>query len=210
MNIIDLTHSIHDKMPVYPGTTPPVFETSNTLETDGFIEKRITMFSHTGTHIDAPSHIFEDDISLDDFNIDDFIGKGTVINVKSNYEISKDILINHEQDISSADFLLFNTEWNKLWGKDDYYHDYPVLTTKAAKWLIDNFNLKGIGVDAISMDRAQDDHLPIHHLLLKNKLLIIENLTNLEKLENSFTFYCLPLKTQNSDGAPVRAIAIIQ
>ena len=53
MRIIDLTHPISEDMPVYPGTEPPIFETGCSIEEAGFLEKKITLYSHTGTHIDA-------------------------------------------------------------------------------------------------------------------------------------------------------------
>ena len=48
MKVIDLTHTIQESMPVYPGTEPPVFEPANSYEIDGFRETRISMFTHSG------------------------------------------------------------------------------------------------------------------------------------------------------------------
>lgn len=75
MKIIDLTHFIEEKMPVFPGTEPPRIIQKNTIKKDGFAEKLFTMYSHTGTHIDAPSHMIEGGHSLNDFSIEKFIGK---------------------------------------------------------------------------------------------------------------------------------------
>lgn len=58
MRIFDLTHTISEQMPVYPGTEPPVLSPANSYERDGFKETRLCMFSHTGTHIDPPAHLF--------------------------------------------------------------------------------------------------------------------------------------------------------
>ena len=58
MKVIDLTHVIEGSMPVYPGTEPPVFTSANTYEKDGFKETKISMLTHTGTHIDPPAHLF--------------------------------------------------------------------------------------------------------------------------------------------------------
>ncbi|KJS87183.1 MAG: hypothetical protein JM58_05095 [Peptococcaceae bacterium BICA1-8] len=56
MKVIDLSHTIHTAMPFFPGTEPPIFEQANTLEKDGFIENKLTIYSHTGTHVDVPAH----------------------------------------------------------------------------------------------------------------------------------------------------------
>ena len=69
-------------MPVYPGTEPPVLENANTYEKDGFKETKLSMFSHTGTHIDAPAHIFEHGQTLDKFEADTFVGKALVIDCR--------------------------------------------------------------------------------------------------------------------------------
>jgi len=67
MRVIDLTHVIESSMPVYPGTEPPTFEPANTYEKDGFKETRISMFTHTGTHMDPPAHLFRNRATLDAF-----------------------------------------------------------------------------------------------------------------------------------------------
>jgi len=79
-----------------------------------------------------------------------------------------------------------------------------------------NFNLKGIGVDAFSLDKiisaekVTKENLPNHFIFLGKEIILIENLANLDKIpSNIFTFHCFPLKVEDADGSPVRAIAII-
>ena len=82
MKVIDLTHVIKEDMPVYPGTEPPRLEPANTYEKDGFKETRISMFSHTGTHMDPPAHLFPGRITLDQFPPEQFIGRAVVIDCR--------------------------------------------------------------------------------------------------------------------------------
>lgn len=63
--LIDLTHPIASNMPVYPGTEPPVLITGCTIDESGFLEKKITLYSHTGTHVDAPAHLIKGAKTLD-------------------------------------------------------------------------------------------------------------------------------------------------
>jgi arylformamidase len=65
MKIIDLTHLLNSDITVYPGTEKPVFVQANTVEKDGFAEQKMTMYTHTGTHIDAPFHMLANGKSLD-------------------------------------------------------------------------------------------------------------------------------------------------
>ena len=105
-------------------------------------------------------------------------------------------------------FLLIHTGWSLRWGSGAYFSGYPVLSLKAAEWL-SQFNLKGIGVDAISVDRTGSDSFPVHNILLKNDTVIIENLKDLDQVPvNPFIFACFPLKFENADGAPIRAVAL--
>lgn len=211
MKIIDLTQTISSAMPVYPGTEPPVIIQANTIEKDGFAEKLISFFSHTGTHIDAPGHIIKGKTTLDQFNADKFVGKGLVVDI-SGYKtkiIERDSIEKFSSQIDDSDFVLFYTGWDKKWGSNDYFDDFPVLSENAAEWLC-NCKIKGIGFDCISVDPVGTSDFIIHKILLNNNLVIIENLCNLSLLiEHQFVFSCLPLKIENSDGSPIRAVGIL-
>lgn len=213
--IIDLTHLFNETMTVYPGTAGPRFEILNTVEKDGFAELEMTMVLHTGTHIDAPCHILKNKKSLDRFPTDKFIGSAIVIPCQDKDEITLQYLQTFEDIIGQIDFILFFTGWQYKWNTKAYFDDCPVPTPEAAKWLT-KFNLKGIGFDAFSVDKivaaekVTPENLPTHHILLGKEILLIENLTNLDKLPGSpFSFQCLPLNIENADGSPVRAIATI-
>ena len=211
MQIIDLTHTIHPDITVYPGTPKPVFDKANTIKNNGFAEMKLTMVTHTGTHIDAPSHILEGKKSLDDFPVDHFFGKAIVIHCADleNALITFDFIKTSEDRIRDVDFVLFHSGWSEKWMTDAYFEGFPVLTSEAAKYLT-QFHLKGIGLDCISIDRMTDEGLPNHHIVLGKDILIIENLANLDRLpETGFIFQCLPMKIKDADGAPVRAVAIL-
>jgi arylformamidase len=213
--VVDLTHILNENMTVYPDTVPPKFEVINTVEEHGFAEMKATMVFHTGTHIDAPCHILKDTKTLDQFPLEKFMGKATVIPCRDQKEISLDFLKRFESNIRQSDFILFFTGWQYKWNTKNYFDDCPTPTTEAATWLT-NFNLKGIGFDAFSVDKIVSAHkvtpenLPNHYILLAKEILLVENLTNLDKLpEGVFSFQCLPLNIEHADGSPVRAIAIL-
>jgi len=213
--IIDLSHIINENISVYPDTVPPIFEVSNIVEKDGFTDKKITMASHTGTHIDAPSHVLQDAKSLDQFPLDKFVGKAIVIPCQEKEEITMEYLQTYEDRIAQVDCILFFTGWQYKWNTQDYFSDSPTPNREAVLWLT-KFKLNGIGIDSFSVDKiisaniVTEENLPNHHILLKKEILLIENLTNLDKLpENVFSFQCLPLKIENADGPPVRAMAIV-
>ena len=210
MKITDLTHIICSDMPVFPGTEQPIFERANTLEKDGFQEAKITMYSHTGTHIDAPAHMLINGPYLDNLDIGHFVGNATIldfsnINIKL---IDVDILKPFEEKTRNVEFIILKTGWSKYWGDEKYFKSFPSLTVESAKWL-SQFNLKGIGIDAISIDDMDSTTFEIHKILMPKNILIIENLTNLDSVSNEFFILSiLPLKNKDADGSPVRAISI--
>ena len=206
---IDLTHPIHEDMPVYPGTEKPVIVTPCTIEQDGFLEKKITFWSHTGTHMDAPAHLVKGGKHLDQYDISRFCGSAMVVHLESNDDESIDIAVLKPlvNQLKYVDFLLIHTGWSRHWGSNDYFANFPTLTPEAAEWVA-GLGLKGIGFDAISVDSADTLTYPIHKILLGSDMVIIENLTNLDQLpEGPFDFTCFPLFFQQADGSPIRAVA---
>ena len=201
MKIIDLTQTLEEGMPVYPGTEPPILAEANTIDRDGFREKKITMYSHTGTHMDAPSHILPGAETLDSLPVETFYGSACVL------DLPIFNLHAHEEILAASDFVLLRSRWSCHWGTEKYFDSYPVLDEITAKRLL-GYRLKGIGVDAISVDPIDSVYLPVHRLLLGTGHVIIENLTNLDLLPaDGFEFSCFPLKIRDADGSPVRAVA---
>jgi arylformamidase len=211
MKIIDLSHTIYQGMPYYPGTEPPILQIANTIEKDGFIETKINMHSHVGTHIDAPCHILKDGLSLDKLTMDHFFGKALPVSISALPvdTVTINSLLKYKDLIADVDFIIFKTGWSQHWGKQAYFKEFPTLSEESANWLSES-NLKGVGIDAISVDNVNSSTFPIHKILFRKNLIIIENLTNLDLIGSEvFTFSCMPLKIKDADGSPTRAFGIM-
>lgn len=210
MKAIDLSHLIFEDMTLYPGTEKPSIIPQHNIKEDGFRESKISMFSHVGTHIDAPAHMLESGKFLSDYEVDKFIGKAMVIAIPEGNSGVIDIeeIKGYKDKIEKVDFVVFNTGWHKYWGTEEYFKGYPVLNKEAVQWLT-TLKLKGIGIDAISIDAMDSEEFYGHNTLLKSDFIIIENLTNLNEIPvETFTLSVLPLKYSKADGSPVRAVAI--
>lgn len=210
MKVTDLTHIICSDMPVFPGTEKPIFEKASTFEKDGFQEAKITMYSHTGTHIDAPAHMLSDGPYLNDLDIEHFIGSAIILDFSNENMklIDVDRLKFYEKKIKNVEFIIIKTGWSKYWGHKKYFEDFPSLSEESAKWLSE-FNLKGIGIDAISIDDINSTTFAVHKILMPKNIIIIENLANLDSISSEhFILSIMPLKNKNADGSPIRAIAI--
>lgn len=213
VKVIDLTYTISENMPVYPGTEKPKLEIATTYEKHGFKETLLTLFSHSGTHMDAPVHLFAHRATLDSLPIEQFIGKGLVIDcsdLKRGQRITMNYIERMREKADQADFILFHTGWDKFWGSSSYFGEYPYISEEVADYLIHS-NKKGVGLDVMGLDPIADQNLSIHRkLFAKTDIVIIENLTCLGEIGSElFTFCALPIKFRNSDGAPIRAIAIL-
>jgi arylformamidase len=210
MEIIDLSHSMKPDMPVFPGTPPPEFDDVATIDADGYREKRISLHSHIGTHVDAPAHIIAGARTLDQLPLDMFCGDALLLNCTSaGRHIHLQDLLPHGENIRRHAFVLLYTGWSRFWGDARYFDAYPVLTPDAARWIVDT-GVRGIGMDTISPDPVNSVDLPIHHIFLEAGKIIVENLTNLQAMpDRSFLFACFPLKIKDGDGSPVRAVAMV-
>jgi len=204
MKYIDLTHKIENNMPVYPGTASLEMLPGNTLEKDGFREKVIKFCSHTGTHMDAPSHMLDQGKNLDDYDCSKFIGKALLLDIEDAKALKE-----YEEQMEIIDFIVFRTGWSKYWGKGQYFKNYPCISMETTDYLT-GFNLKGIAFDAISIDPI-DSKYENHYTVFENDMVIIENLTNLDQIKKGiFELIVFPLNIKEADGSPIRAIAKIE
>lgn len=133
MKVIDLTHTISEDMPVFPGSETPKLTTKSTYEKDGFKETLLQMYSHVGTNMDPPAHIFTNRKTLDQFSPEQFIGKALVVDCRDLIIAMDKINIDKAK---LADFLLFNLGWDKHFKDETYFNDFPYNSRKLQRhWL---------------------------------------------------------------------------
>lgn len=210
--IFDLSRAISPGghgMSLFPGTAPPEAVAVATLARDGFLEQRISLSTHTGTHLDAPSHLFPQGPTVTDLAPDRFLGPALLLDLRGKGPaIGQADLAPFLPRLADREFALLFTGWGGRWGSGAYFSGWPSLTADAARVLA-MFPLKGVGVDALSVDSAGSRDLPVHRILLGAGMVVVENLARLEALPHpEFTFSCLPLPLEGAEGSPVRALAI--
>lgn len=204
MLYVDLTQPLTDKTPVYPGDPETKIKPSAKMESDGYNDYYISFGTHVGTHVDAPVHMLAGGKTLDQYDVEKFIGRGVVIDARGKNVIDVDVLDGAE--IKARDIVLFYTGTDKKYTGPEYFENYPTLTEDLAGELVAR-QVSMVGVDTCSPDVAPFD---VHKFLLRNDILILENLTSLEKLvSKDCKIYALPLKLA-LDGAQVRVVAEVQ
>lgn len=205
MRVFDLTHMITEDINVWPGCEAPRLRH---IEGGGFRETEIFLNSHNGTHMDAPAHMIDGGATLDTLPASAFCGRAYIMDCTA-LEAGDAITLERLKPLrlDGVDFLIISTGWEIYWGREEYFGDYPVLSPTAAEYLA-ALPIKGVGLDTMSVDRMSSRDSENHRLLLGAGKLIIENLRSLAELRQEYVdFSALPLKFQNADGSPVRAIA---
>ena len=233
--IIDLRYAYDSTTVYWPTEKGFVFEKGQEGFTPGgwyYTANRFWTPEHGGTHIDAPIHFFKDRDYLDQLPLERLIGKGVVIDVSEkcasnpDYQVSVEDLAGweatHGQKLNDV-IILLRTGYGKFWpdrvkymGTNDRGLEavaklhFPGLHPDAAKWIVENRNVKAIGLDTPSIDYGQSKDFKTHVTLYEKSLPAMENVANLDQLpEKGFTVIALPMKIKGGSGGPLRIIAVM-
>jgi arylformamidase len=211
---IDLAYNLDPTTPVYPKYPPvevEVLESTRYTRPDGRRSLNSSVLSigiHCGTHMDAPFHFFENEISIDQVPLDVCLGKALMIDVRNKLSDGM-IELRHfkpqEAKIREIRRIVVQSGWSSKWGTPEFFSSHPTFTPESAEFLID-CGVRLVAVDFSSVDRAP---YPVHIAFLSRGIIIVENLTNLAAIQKAeFNLIVVPLKLTGRDGSPVRAIAL--
>ncbi len=207
MGWIDLTYSLHAGMSVIPGDLPPEVNELQTVERDGCSVQEVSFTNHVGTHVDAPLHFLPGGRSVEDIPLSQLVGPASVLDfsqVEAGGRIGWAELESALSKLGNPRKIILYTGWGRYCGLPRYFEDFPVLTLEAAK------GLARMDIDLVGMDTPSpsplDDEEGIHKVLLKAGVVIVENLTKLDRLGAFAEIAVLPLPVRGASGAPCRAI----
>jgi len=205
--IIDLT------MTLEPSMRGVDFEPARRLEVNGWNALTLHLYSHCGTHMDAPRHFLADGETIDNQALDACIGPARLIDltpVADRELITPERIAPWAEGIQAGDRLLFRTDWSQRHGTDDYRNALPRISLELAEWLVDRgVALIGVEPPSVADVNNPEELTAVHRTLLGAGIVIVEGLCNLDQLSvDDIQLIVLPLKVQAGDGAPVRAVAI--
>jgi kynurenine formamidase len=225
-NIIDLSHPLTSSMSIYPGDPEYCCRRVASISPDGFTIHAISMGTHSGTHIDAPSHFIADGETIDEISLDSLIGPAVVVDLRAKGLKKREKIVWNDVapfiseiahaftpfKLGNAKILLLCTGWSQYWGAPEYFQ-HPFLDKDCAKRIIEaGFTV--IGMDLLSPDdtEAPDNDFGAHMEILGKEGIIAENMTNLELLvdlqrASKIAVSLVPLCLHGCDGSPVRAFA---
>ncbi len=203
MVIHDITVSLSPDLPVYPGDPAVLFEpVTRIARGDTANVTRITMTTHSGTHLDVPSHCRDDGATVDHLPLSLLVGKARVLDVRGERAIGRREL--SRLPVRGEERILLRTGNSLLWEHPDFQEEFAHLTEDGAAYLIEA-GVRLVGIDYLSIE-GLDSGVTVHRMLLDAGSVILEGL-NLSGVEpGEYELICLPLKIAGGDGAPARAI----
>ena len=208
-NYIDISYAIEESISVYPNN--PGFRLKRTRDIDKGDSSRVSeivMGSHTGTHIDAPSHFICNGKSLDQISLDRMNGRAKVVDATGTGEIDTAFL--KSISIEPDDILLFKTDNSLNWSCDRILEECVTLTYDAADYLVST-KVKLIGIDYLTIEMPKKKRIvgrSIHKSLLGSDILVCEALRLKDVVSGIYNFVCMPLSIKGIDGCPVRCVII--
>ncbi|MGH8059423.1 MAG: cyclase family protein [Candidatus Entotheonellia bacterium] len=206
LDIIDISLPISPGMTVWPGDPIPALEPITTLTRDGVQTSRLTLGTHTGTHLDAPRHFLAGGRTIDQLDLATLLGPCHVIEIPPDSpDITSDSL--RPFTLIPQARVLLKTGNSRRPTPQAFTRDFVALDPTAADYLCAQ-RVRLVGIDGPSVDAWAADDFPCHRRLLADGILILENLVLRHVPPGEYDLIAVPLNLQGADGCPVRALLI--
>ncbi len=205
MKLIDISWPISEATTEYKNKDTILFETIKSFENDNGRETRISLSTHVGTHVDAPSHFIEDGKTVEKINLSRIIGRAQVLNFMTVLDsISAEDL--QRYPIAEGDIILLRTANSACGYYDPFESNFIFLNESGAQYLVEK-KVKAVGIDYLGIERGNSAH-PTHQTLMRNDIVIIEGLRLGHVQTGTYFLICLPLALIGVEAAPARAVLL--
>ena len=226
--IVDLGHALNEKNPHWPGERyhPFRFEILARLEEDGVYSGAFSVPEHSGTHLDAPNHFEAGQASVDEIPLTSLVASAVVIDIQlacasdPDYQLSVEDLNSWEGrwgPIPGSSVVFALTGWGRYWEDFGRYKNeddsgllhFPGFSPEAARFLVEDRGVKGLGIDTLSVDFGRSSDFSVHHIVHSSGAYHIENVANLGLVpQNGAWIIVAPIKIENGSGGPARIWAV--
>lgn len=207
--IIDLSWTISSDMPIYPGDPLLKIEGGSHRFEDGFSLKTLKTAMHVGTHLDAPSHFLVKGGDVANIPLEQTFGFATKLSVEPINQVilTKNLEKAYNQMEKKHLKIVIDCGYAKKRNELDYYYALPNFEPSLTDFLL-KYKIELIGLDMPTIQYTEGGGARAHQELLENRIIIVENLINLEKVDQEFFLMAIPLKLEGFDGSMIRAVAI--
>ena len=225
--VIDLSHTLHPNIPLWPGDPAPEFEQVATLDQDGFHLRRFSLGEHSGTHVNAPASFHPGGVGIDQYPPSAFVAPAIVIDVREraaanpDYVLGVNVLLDWEREngsIPAGSLALLHTGWQEKWddppaylgdGGDGALH-FPGFGVEALGVLLTQRGAVGIGIDTHGVDGCKNTSFSINRRALERQRIVLENLCNLDQLPPiGATLVIGALRLKGGAGSPASVLAFL-
>ncbi len=205
--VIDLTLTYSSKVSGFS------LDIAKSLTLDGWNASNLHIYSHAGTHMDAPFHFEVGDERIDEIPVERFISMAHVVNIEITQPqqlITEVDFISIENRLKAGDSVILKTGWHQFVGSAKYRNELPRISESAAQWLVNkNVNILAVEPPSVADVNNLAEVTLIHKILLGGNIIIVEGICNTEDITKEVVqLIALPLKILKGDGAPARVIAI--
>jgi len=228
LSIIDLTWTLDDQNPYWPAENYEPFQvkTIATIEKNGVLSKAFYTPEHLGTHLDAPNHFEKNQPSVDEIKPGDLFAPGVVIDISpqaendADYRLTVDDIAAWEAEhgrIPDHAVVFLQTGWGRHWTNYARYKNqdamgkmhFPGYSEAAARLLVTERKVRGIGIDTLSIDYGLSQDFIVHHVVSRSGRYALENVAHLDKLPaRGFFVFVAPVKVKSGSGGPTRIFAV--
>jgi arylformamidase len=201
---IDVSVPLRSGMVHWPDNPPVSIERMLDMERGDVANvSKISMGSHTGTHMDGLLHFVRGGKGLDEMPLDATIGRARVIEIRDPESVKAEELRPH--GVRRGERVLFKTRNSaRSWPSEDFIEDFVYVSQGAARYLA-ACEVRTVGIDYLSVGGFRKDAVETHRALLEAGIWVIEGLYLSGVETGEYELICLPLKIERSDGAPARA-----
>jgi len=205
--IYDISLPVANGGLIYPGNPEISISLQQALERgDGANVSMLSFGSHTGTHVDAPKHFFEDGLGVDALPLDVLMGPATLIAMPDSVKaVGEAELRLHE--LAGHRRVLIKTRNSAFVRETKFHRDYTYLAPDGAAYLA-NLGVQLVGVDYLSIEQFHSGHHQTHRTLLERGVIIVEGLDLSAPPSGPYELRVLPLRLVDLDGAPARAVLV--
>lgn len=228
--IIDLSHTLEQGIPIWPGDPQISIQTVATVEHDGYYLQRLTFGEQTGTHFGSSAHFHRDEIYAEDLPPESFVRDAVCIDVRAHVESDPDYTVDREElkrweaehgIIPEGSVVLLCTGWSSRWKDPGAYLGIdrlqpatlhtPGFDLDAARFLAEDRGVVGLGIDTHGIDPGRDVNARVNAYWLRGERFHLENLTALERLPaTGITLFIGVPKVARSSGGPARVLALVE
>ena len=207
MKIYDITVPFSTNLPVYPGDPAVQIKQVSSLESgDICTVSHLSFSSHTGTHVDPPSHFVAGAMTLDQLPLEVLIGTVRVVDTGEIPAIDRATV--EQANLDGVERVLFKTRNSQMWKRasfSEFNQEFVYLETDEDELLVER-GIKLVGIDYLSIEKFNFVEPATHWALLRNNVVIVEGLDLSEVEEGEYELICLPMKIKDGDGGPARVI----